>query len=110
MGVDVDSYILVGSKWPQSQFRYCWWYRGSQSSDFDISEKREVGIQDGSVVYASVCGVGGGIRPAMTEEEQPRQCADDEEPAGRPTCMAMKFAAHAFAVGQDEHEGWIRLS
>ena len=30
--------LLAVSKWPQSQFQYCWWYRSSRGSDFDISE------------------------------------------------------------------------
>ena len=29
---------LAVSKGPQSQLRYCWWYRSSHSTDFDISE------------------------------------------------------------------------
>ena len=30
--------VLAVSKGPQSQFRYCWWYRSSHGTDFDISE------------------------------------------------------------------------
>ena len=30
--------ILAVSKGPQSQFRYCWWYRKSHGIDFDVSE------------------------------------------------------------------------
>ena len=36
--VEVDVYIDVGIlavwKGPQSQFRYCWWYRSSPGTDF----------------------------------------------------------------------------
>ena len=30
--------ILAVSKGPQSQSRYCWWYRSNFSTDFDISD------------------------------------------------------------------------
>ena len=30
--------ILVVSKGPRRQFRFCWWYRSSHGTDFDMSE------------------------------------------------------------------------
>ena len=40
VGVDVG--ILAVSKGPQSQFRYCRWYRSSHGTDFDISETADL--------------------------------------------------------------------
>ena len=32
------AFFLAVSKGPQRQFRYCWWYRSSHGTDFDVSE------------------------------------------------------------------------
>ena len=36
--------IVAVSKGPQSQFRYCWWYTSSHSTESDISEKASPGF------------------------------------------------------------------
>ena len=31
--------VLSISKGPQSHLRFCWWYRSSHGTDFDVSER-----------------------------------------------------------------------
>ena len=53
------SALLAVSEGPQSQFRYCWWYRSRYATDFDNSEtaapviRAQLGSMLGSLIVAA---------------------------------------------------------